>query len=85
MQIYVLSSTLAQKYGRICVNDIGRNTGKKKKKKKKTCLRVIAFLKRGESVIKFAGCGNFNIVGRSRAETRCDVSRVSSRRHLTGK
>lgn len=56
-----------------------------KKKKKKTCLRVIAFLKRGESVIKFAGCGNFNIVGRSRAETRCDVSRVSSRRHLTGK
>lgn len=78
MQIYVLSSTLAQKYGRICVNDIGRNTGKKKKKKK-TCLRVIAFLKRGESVIKFAGCGNFNIVGRSRAETRCDVSRVSSR------
>ena len=52
---------------------------KKKKKKKKTCLRVIAFLKRGESVIKFAGCGNFNIVGRSRAETRCDVSRVSSR------
>lgn len=64
---------------------ISEGTRVKKKKKKKTCLRVIAFLKRGESVIKFAGCGNFNIVGRSRAETRCDVSRVSSRRHLTGK
>lgn len=39
MQIYVVSSTLAQNYGRICVNDIGTRV-------KKTCLRLIALLKR---------------------------------------
>lgn len=79
MQIYVLSSTLAQKYGRICVNDIGRNTGKK------LVCDWLHFLR--ESVIKFAGCGNFNILGRSRVQRGDTLRRFWSIvwRHLTGK
>lgn len=77
MQIYVLSSTLTQKYGRICVNDIGRNTSKK------LVCDWLHFLS-GESVTRFAGCGNFNILGRSRVQRLRRFSSIVSR-HLTGR
>lgn len=79
MQIYVVSSTLAQNYGRICVNDIGTRV-------KKLVCDWLHFLS-GESIIKFAGCGNFNILGRSRVQRGDTLRRFWSIvwRHLTGK